>query len=110
MTVLRAEGRSLTCALAIHPPGVIEYAGKKGTPHPPGCPANRGLLTVFFPECEVVPQRDCELSWACQNRRRPATVPVSPSPGNASGGKMPLFARVRAMSWLRSAEPQATIL
>jgi hypothetical protein len=78
MTVLRAEGRSLTCALAIYSPGVIEYAGKKGTPHPPGCPANRGVLTVFFPECDVVPQRNCELSWAGENCRWAATVPVSP--------------------------------
>src|SRR6267378_1525766 len=75
MTVLRAEGSTLTCALAMTPPWG-RFSPTSLPPRAPGCPAKRPRFHCFFPR---VPEERLELSW-CRHRRilSPLRLPVPP--------------------------------
>src|SRR3954463_7607493 len=77
ITVFCAEGRTRTCALAIHPPS-SERRSRKSLRSPPrtvqqACPA-----FAFF-AVRLVPEERLELSW-CRHRRilSPLRLPVPP--------------------------------
>src|SRR5437879_555662 len=75
ITVLRAEGSTLTCALAMTPPWG-RFSPTSLPPRAPGCPAKRPRFHCFFPR---VPEERLELSW-CRHRRilSPLRLPVPP--------------------------------
>src|SRR2546422_8936571 len=75
MTVLRAEGSTLTCALAMTPPSG-RFSPTSLPPVPPGVQQKKPRFHCFFPR---VPEERLELSW-CRHRRilSPLRLPVPP--------------------------------
>src|SRR5947208_6829257 len=75
MTVLRAEGSTLTCALAMTPPWG-RFSPRSVPPVPPGVQQKRPSFHCFFPG---VPEERLELSWCCHRRiLSPLRLPVPP--------------------------------